>query len=94
MATYHARMLSADTASGEGTYTFEADDKLMKKPADEIVGVFFSYVENEILKGQYDWELNGAIKNKELGIVTAIGALELEEGKPPLPFLLMISAKA
>lgn len=93
MATYFARMMSADS-NGEGQYTFEADEKLMKKPADEIVTEFFNYVEGEILKGHVDWELNGAVKNRELGVVTAIGALEPEEGKPSLPFLLMISAKS
>lgn len=90
MATYTARMMSAD-GNGEGVYTFDADDKLMKKPADEIVQVFFDYVDQKVLKQHVDWELNGAIKNKELNVVTAMGSLEIEEGQPSLPFLLMIA---
>ena len=94
MATYYARMMSADSPSGEGSYTFESDDKLMKRTADEIVNVFFDYVEADILKGNVDWELNGAVKNKEHGVVTAIGALVTDEGQASMPFLLMISTKA
>lgn len=92
MATYIARMMSADS-KGEGSYTFEADDKLMKKPADEIVQVFFDHVDQKVLSHHVDWELNGAVKNKELEVVTALGSLEIADGQPALPFLLMISSK-
>ncbi|NJL09189.1 MAG: hypothetical protein HC900_13860 [Methylacidiphilales bacterium] len=64
MATYTARMMSADGA-GEGHYTFEAEADLMKKTADEIVGVFFAHVEKDVLKQHVDWELNGVEQEQE-----------------------------
>ncbi len=91
MATYNARMMSGDGA-GEGHYTFEADADLMKKTADEIVGVFFQHVEKEVLKHNVDWELNGASKNKAHGVVTAMGGLITDDDHPAMPFLVMISA--
>jgi hypothetical protein len=90
MATYTARMMSADTG-GEGLYTFEADANLMKRTADEIVGVFFDHVEDEILQQHVDWELNSAMKSKPHGVVTAMGALFTDDDQPSMPFLLMIA---
>lgn len=92
MATFHARMMSADS-SGEGHYTFEADADLMKRTADEIVSVFFHHVEEEVLRGKVDWELNSVFKNKQHGVVTAMGGLITDEDQPAMPFLVMISAK-
>ncbi len=91
MATYTARMMSAETG-GEGIYTFEADANLMRRTADEIVGVFFDHVEDKVLKQNVDWELNSAMKSKAHSVVTAMGALVTEDDQPSLPFLLMISA--
>ena len=93
MATYYARMLDAET-NGEGAYSFEGPDDLMRKTADEVVTTFFEYVEKELLQGHADWEINGVVKNKERGIVTAIGSLIPEKNDPPLPFLLLISDHA
>jgi hypothetical protein len=90
MATYYARMLDAAT-NGEGVYTFEAPDDLLKKTADEIVTTFFDYVEGDVLKTNADWEINGVMKNKERGVVTAIGSLIPEKNDAPMPFLLLIS---
>ena len=90
MATYYARMLDAAT-NGEGAYTFEGPDDLLKKTADEIVTTFFDYVESDVLKTHADWEINGVMKNKERGIVTAIGSLIPEKNDAPMPFLLLIS---
>lgn len=92
MATFYARMLDAET-NGEGAYTFEGPNDLMQKTADEIVGVFFDHIESEVLKANADWEVNGIMKNRERGIVTAIGSLIPEKNDPPLPFLLLISAQ-
>ncbi|MBX9925105.1 MAG: hypothetical protein K2Y05_02000 [Hyphomicrobiaceae bacterium] len=91
-ATYHARMMSADS-SGEGHYTFEAEAGLMKKTADEVVQVFFAHVEKDVLRNHVDWELNGVIKNKDLGVVTAMGSLVTDDAHSAMPFLVMISAK-
>lgn len=90
MTTYHARMLDGE-GKGEGSYEFDGPPDLMKKTADEIVTVFFDYVEKEVLKTNADWEVNGVMKNKERGIVTAIGSLIPETNDPPMPFLLLIS---
>ncbi len=91
MTTYHARMLDAET-TGESTYDFDGPPDLMARTADEIVGVFFDFVDQQILKPGADWEINGVLKNKDRGIVTAIGSLIPELNDPPLPFLLLISA--
>jgi hypothetical protein len=93
MATFYARMLDAET-NGEGAYTFEGPEDLMKRTADEIVTTFFDYVEQDLLKTHADWEINGAMKNKERQIVTAIGSLIPEKSDPPMPFLLLISDRA
>ncbi len=93
MATFYARMLDAAT-NGEGAYTFEGPEDLMKRTADEIVTTFFDYVEQDLLKTHADWEINGAMKNKERQIVTAIGSLIPEKSDPPMPFLLLISDRA
>lgn len=90
MASYQARMLDAET-SGEGSYVFEGPDDLMQRTADEIVSVFFDHVEQEVLGRNADWEINGVMKNKERGIVTAIGSLIPERNDAPLPFLLLIA---
>jgi hypothetical protein len=90
MATYQARMLDAET-NGEGHYVFEGPDGLMQKTADEIVGVFFDHVEREVLKRHADWEINAVMKNRDRGVVTAIGSLIPDKNDPPLPFLLLIS---
>ncbi len=90
--TYIARMMSAD-GSGEGNYAFEADANLMKMTADEIVQVFFTHVEHEVLRNDVDWELNSVFKNKECGVVTAMGSLITDGTQAAMPFLVMISAK-
>lgn len=93
MPTYHARMLDADTG-GEGRCRFEAPADLMSRTADEIVAIFFDHVEQQVLGRHADWEINGVMKNRERGVVTAIGSLIPARHDPPLPFLLMISAEA
>lgn len=90
MATYYARMMDG-TTGGEGSYEFPGPDDLMSRTADEIVTTFFDHIENEILRRHADWELNGAMKNRPRGVVTAIGTLIPEKEDEPLPFLLMIA---
>ncbi len=91
MATYYARMMDGATG-GEGAYEFTGPDDLMSRTADEIVTTFFDHVENQVLTRHADWELNGAIKNRPHGVVTAMGTLIPERNDEPLPFLLMIAA--
>lgn len=90
MATYYARVLAADR-DAEGIYQFDGPDNLFDVTADEIVNVFFSHVEQDVLKHHVDWEINGILKNKERHVVTALGSLIPHEGVAPMPFLLMIS---
>lgn len=90
MAKFSARMLDAETG-GEGNYHFEGPADLMKRTADEIVTTFFDHVDTEVLKSNVDWELNGVFKNRERGIVTAMGSLVPAKDEAPMPFLLMIS---
>ena len=90
MTKYYARMLDGET-SGEGQYTFERPADLMRRPADEIVSLFFDHVEKEVLRSNVDWEINGELKNKERRIVTAMGSLIPQKEDPPMPFLLLIS---
>ncbi|MFA5949565.1 MAG: hypothetical protein WC807_04720 [Hyphomicrobium sp.] len=93
MTTFYARMLDAET-NGEGAYSFEGPEDLMTKTADEIVAAFFHHVETEVLSRHADWELNGVMKNKERGIVTAIGSLIPDKDDVPMPFLLLISQQS
>lgn len=93
MAKFFARMMDAST-SGEGSYTFEGPADLMQRTADEIVGVFFEHIERTVLSGNVDWEINGALKNRDRRIVTAMGSLIPEKDDPPMPFLLLITDRA
>jgi hypothetical protein len=92
VTTYNARMLDAETG-GEGRYRFEGPPDLMNRTADEIVALFFDHVEKQVLQRHADWEINGVMKNRERGVVTAIGSLIPARNEAPLPFLLMISAE-
>ncbi|MDX2309003.1 MAG: hypothetical protein NW216_12240 [Hyphomicrobium sp.] len=93
MRTYYARMMDAATG-GEGSYRFEGPEDLMKRTADEVVTVFFEAIGPKILESMVDWEVNGALKNRDRGIVTAMGALIPDRNEPDMPFLLMISDRA
>lgn len=90
MTTYYARMMDA-TTGGEGSYAFEGPANLMQLTADEVVNAFFAHIESEILHHHADWELNGVMKSRQHGVVTAMGALIPKHDGEPSPFLLMIS---
>jgi hypothetical protein len=94
MARYAVRMLDSVTG-GEGAYTFEHREDLMKHPADEVVAAFFEYADREIFeRGHVAYELNGAIKNKKQGAVVAIGAMHIDgktDEEDLQPFTLFIS---
>lgn len=91
MATYIAKMIDAQTG-GEGTYEFQAGDDLFKKTADEIVDNFFAHVDKEIFFHHVDYEINGAMKNKEHKVVTSFGSF-MPDWDTEIPFLVMISPK-
>lgn len=90
MATYYARMMDAATG-GEGAYEFEGPQDLMERTADEVVEAFFTKVEAQLPSTHIDWELNGALKNREIKVVTAMGSLIPGPNEPLLPFLLLIA---
>jgi hypothetical protein len=90
MATYYAVMMDGETGA-EGNYRFEGPADLMKATADEVVALFFDYAQHDVLQNGFDWELNGVMKNRERGVVTAMGSLIPDKEDPPIPFLLMIS---
>lgn len=94
MARYHVRMLDSVTG-GEGSYTFEHRDDLMKGPADDVVAAFFEHADRQIFqRGHMAYELNGVIKNKAQGAVVAIGSMHVEgetNDADMQPFTLFIS---
>lgn len=89
MANFYARMMDAQTG-GEGRYTFEASDDMMRRPADEVVDLFFEHISVRVLKHKVEWELNSVMKHRDRNIITAMGSL-LHDQDPPMPFLLMIA---
>lgn len=90
MTTYYARILDAQNGNEAG-YEFNGPPDLMQRAADDVVTVFFNEMDHVVLQDQADWELNGALNNKERGVVTGIGSLIPKREAPPIPFLLMIS---
>ena len=60
-----------------------------------VVRAFFEHVDRAAFPTKHvDYEINAAFKNKERGIVTCMGALHLEGGASPAPFLLMVARKS
>jgi hypothetical protein len=90
MTKYYARILDAENGNEAG-YEFDGPPDLMGQAADDVIGTFFDQVDKLILEDHVDWELNGALNNRQRRVVTAIGSLIPKAGTPPIPFLLMIS---
>lgn len=90
MTTYYARILDAQNGNEAG-YEFNGPPDLMQQAADDVVGAFFDEVDHAVLHDHIDWELNGALNNRERRVVTGIGSLIPKKEAPPIPFLLMIS---
>lgn len=88
---YQADMMDARSGQG-GRYTFDGEDGLLKKSPVKVVRAFMEYVDTQELRKEHvDYELYSALKNKDLGVVTAMGNLILDSGE--IPFLLMIAEK-
>lgn len=70
---------------GEGTYLFDANEDLMARSPVQVIRAFMDYLEKSRggQIGHIDFEINGALKNAELGIVTGMGQLVLEDGSQP-----------
>lgn len=89
--TYVAQMI--DAADGpDGTYEFQADESLFDRPREELIAAFMNHVDHvELPKEDVGYELYSAFKNRDLKVVTAMGALRLAHGE--IPFMVMISPK-
>ena len=90
MATFIANMIDAETGS-DNRYDFEGPDDLLDRTPVRIVRHFMEIVDRELLpKEHIDYELNAAMKNRSIGVITAMGSMILEKGGE-IPFMLMIS---
>ena len=89
MARFTATMMHGKR-DAEGSYTFEAMDALLEASPVRVVRTFMEWIEAHAGLGHVDYELNAALKNREKGIVTALGSLQFEGGDAE-PFILYIS---
>jgi len=93
MATYVARMMDA-VSGAEGRHTFEGpDDLLQRQGAARVLIHFLEQLDVKEFPHQHvGFELTGAHRSVEHGVVTGMGTLTFENGAH-LPFLVMISAE-
>lgn len=94
--TLTATMMSA-RRDAEGSYDFEVpSDVFENRTPVQIVKLFAEYVDTEIFpKEVVDFEINGAFKNLEHRVVTAMGQMIVHMGRQDgaIPFMVMISEK-
>lgn len=94
--TLTATMMSA-RRDAEGSYDFEAPaDVFESRTPVQIVKLFAEFVDSEIFpKDVIDFEINGAFKNLEHRVVTAMGQMIVHIGRHDgaIPFMVMISEK-
>ena len=83
--------------NAEGSYDFPAPfDVFETRTPVQIVKLFAEYVDAEIFPDDVvDFEVNGAFKNLEHRVVTAMGQMIVHHGKHDgaIPFMVMISEK-
>ena len=92
MARFTANMMDAETGSGNH-YEFDGPDDLLDRTPVRVIRHFMEIVDRDLLPRKHiDYELNAAMKNRAIGIVTAMGSMILEKGGE-IPFLVMISRK-
>lgn len=84
MARYEATLMHGERG-GEGRYAFDATEDLMALTPVKVIRTFMDYLEKTRGEqiGHIDFEINGALKNAELGIVTGMGQLVLQDGVQP-----------
>ena len=90
MATYNAVLMHGERG-GEGNYSFEGDDDLLSRSPVKVMRAFLKHLDDNAGLGHIDHEINAAMKNKEKGVVTALGNL-IFHGDDAQPFVCMISA--
>lgn len=76
---------------GEGNYTFEGPENLLESSPVKVMRAFMESVEAKDGMGFMDYEINAALKNKALGVVTVIGEMKFEKHGDQ-PFMCMITA--
>ena len=92
MTTFIANMMDAETGS-DNRYEFDGPEDLLDRTPVRVVRHFMEIVDRDLLpKEHIDYELNAAMKNRSIGVVTAMGSMMLERGGET-PFMVMISRK-
>ena len=88
MKTFHAVLMHGKRA-GEGHYDFDAPELLSQASPVRVMRAFMEHVEENAHVGHIDYEINAAMKNKELGVVTVLGELHFANDSNQ-PFVCMI----
>ncbi|WP_041793789.1 hypothetical protein [Pararhodospirillum photometricum] len=87
--TYTAVMFDAATGA-QNTYTFSTETDLMEASRIRLVEAFMDYVDHvQLPKEGIRYDVQTALKNHALGVVTATGVLKVQRGD--IPFMVMIS---
>lgn len=89
MAKYQATLMHGERG-GEGSYTFEAKDGLIQKSPMKTLKAFIAHLEATAGLGHIDWIASAALRNKEKGVVTAMGSF-IFHGDDEQPFICMIT---
>lgn len=89
MASYLAQLMHGDSG-GAGEYRFDGDEGLLARTPATVVRAFMDHLNGTAQLGHVDYELNAAMKNRDKGVVTALGHFVLNGDE--VPFVLFISA--
>lgn len=89
MATFEA-VLMHGVRGTEGRYRFEGPDDLLDKTPVRVMRHFMEWVDANAGIGHVDYELNAAMKNDEVGVVTALGTMMFSP-QSVQPFVCMIA---
>lgn len=77
-------------SGGDSKYRFELEDDPMNMPADDVVDALIGHLRaTGYLTKNCTYETNSAIRNKEVGVVLAIGTLYIKSD--PMPFAAFIA---
>ena len=83
-------VIMGQQAGSDSTYRFEIERDFERTPADELVEHLMAHLQQVgMLRDRYDYELNSAIRNRDAGVVMAIGSLHLRNQH--LPFAVLIT---
>lgn len=88
MRSYNATLMHGNR-DGEGHYTFEGPELLAQASPVRIMRAFMEHLDATARLGHIDYEINAAMKNKEVGVVTVMGELQFENHSAQ-PFVCMI----